>query len=343
MGNARVGMKDVAAAAGVSLTTVSDALNDRGRLPEVTRKRVREVAERLGYQPHRTARSLAKGRSGILMLSVSVPASTPGSAVDIEFFVQLMSAASGAALSRGWALVLAPVTDGEPKVPVEFDGAIVVDPRPQDPLLRLADSEGKPVVTVGRDLENPGRPHVDNDHARAVREALDHMRASGAGCPALLASEPDSSYVRDCIDGYRAWCREAGTEPLVVAAEQGGLTEGAGYAAAREFLSRPSRPDAVFTTVDSLALGTNLAAQTLGLRVPEDLQIASLSDSEAARHARPPITAVDLDPGRIGRDAIDLLLRAIEDPGQVASVTVAARLLRRGSTGAASEVAPALS
>ncbi|MEU9337188.1 LacI family DNA-binding transcriptional regulator [Streptomyces sp. NPDC048290] len=333
MTRSRVSMKDVAVAAGVSLTTVSDALNDRGRLPEATRRRVREAADQLGYAPHRTARSLAKGRSGILLLSVSLPESTPGSAVDIEFFVQLLSAASGVALHRGWALVLAPATEGEPSVPVDFDGAIVVDPRPHDPLLRLADAEGKPVVTVGRDLEQPDRPHVDNDHAAAVHQALDLMARAGAERPALLASAPDSSYVRDCVDGYHAWCAARGSAPRVVTAK-GGLTQGAGYEAARDFLTGPDRPDAVFTTLDSLALGVHLAARSLGLRMPDDLQVATLSDSEAARQARPAVTAIDLDPVGTGRDAVQLLITAIEESGAPAPVLVPTTLHERGTTGA---------
>ncbi|MBL1119774.1 LacI family DNA-binding transcriptional regulator [Streptomyces sp. 110] len=335
MTRSRVSMKDVAAAAGVSLTTVSDALNDRGRLPEATRRRVRDVAEQLGFQPHRTARSLAKGRSGILMLSVSLPESTPGSAVDIEFFVQLMSAASGAALHRGWALVLAPATGSERSVPVDFDGAIVVDPRPHDALLRLADAEGKPVVTVGRDLENPDRLHVDNDHSAAVREALDLMAKAGAERPALLTSEADSSYVQDCIDGYNVWCTTRAMTPQVVTAA-GGLTQGAGYEAARDFLTGPKRPDAVFTTLDSLALGVHLAAQSLGLDMPHDLQVATLSDSEAARQARPPVTAVDLNPVATGKEAVQLLIKAIEDAADTESFLVPTRMHVRGSTGTAS-------
>ncbi|MCZ4612332.1 LacI family DNA-binding transcriptional regulator [Streptomyces sp. Lzd4kr] len=328
-------MKDVAAAAGVSLTTVSDALNDRGRLPEATRRRVREVADQLGFQPHRTARSLAKGRSGILMLSVSLPQSTPGSAVDIEFFVQLMSAASGAALHRGWALVLAPAAGGERSVPVDFDGAIVVDPGPHDALLRLADSEGKPVVTVGRDLENPGRLHVDNDHGAAMREALDLMVDAGAESPALLASEASISYVQDCIDGYLAWCAAHNVTPQVLTA-LGGLTQGAGYEAACDFLTGPKRPDAVFTTLDSLALGVHLAARSLGLEMPHDLQIATLSDSEAARRARPAVTAIDLNPVVIGKEAVQMLIKAIEGAAHAKSLLVPTTMRVRNSTGTAS-------
>lgn len=324
-------MKEVATEAGVSLTTVSDALNGTGRLPEVTRQRVRAAAERLGYQPHRSAQSLARGRTGILMLSVPLPEASPSAGVDIEFFVQLMSAASAAALHRGWALVLAPLSQGQLAVRMDFDGAVVVDPLPHDPLLAAADAEGKPVVTIGRDFENASRLHVDNDHGRAVAEALDHMAQAGARRPALLASPPSSSYVRDCIDGYHRWCDVARVKPLVAIAK-GGLTESAGYAAARTLMEGHLHPDAIFTTLDSLALGTLLAAQSLGIAVPQNLQVVTLSDSAAARRAHPAITAVDLNPAQIGKEAIELLLRAMDGSGQPQSVTVPATLVIRAST-----------
>src|SRR6185295_14136328 len=73
----RAGIRDVAAAAGVSITTVSDALNGKGRLPDETRSRVREVADRLGYRPSAAARTLRTGRSGLIGLTVTTYGEEP--------------------------------------------------------------------------------------------------------------------------------------------------------------------------------------------------------------------------------------------------------------------------
>ena len=125
----RIGIKEVAAAAGVSITTVSHALNGKGRLPAETRERVRDVAEALGYVPSATARSLARGRTGILALTVARAATMPFSLADFDYFAQLMNGASTAALERGYALVLAPAAAGTELLDsVPLDGAIVVDP-----------------------------------------------------------------------------------------------------------------------------------------------------------------------------------------------------------------------
>ena len=159
-GGDRIGIKEVAAAAGVSITTVSHALNGKGRLPDETRVRVREVAEALGYRPSATARSLAGGRTGILALTVARVEAMPFSLTDFDYFAQLMNGAGTAALEQGYALVLAP-SAGEPDLldRVPLDGAIVVDPVRGDPTLAHLRERGVPVVTTGREPGGPATRH----------------------------------------------------------------------------------------------------------------------------------------------------------------------------------------
>ena len=77
MTGSSVGIKDVAREAGVSITTVSHALNGKGRIPENTRRRVRGIAERLGYEPNAIARSLAGGRTGVIAIAFSLVDTVP--------------------------------------------------------------------------------------------------------------------------------------------------------------------------------------------------------------------------------------------------------------------------
>src|SRR3954469_18718430 len=122
----RVGIKDVATAAGVSATTVSHALNGKGRLPPGTREKVHPIAQELGYRPNATARHLAGGKTGVLGLAVSQGAGTPDTLSDFAYFMQLMTAATAAAFEHGYALVLTPVQpEGSRWLNVAIDGAIV--------------------------------------------------------------------------------------------------------------------------------------------------------------------------------------------------------------------------
>src|SRR4051812_9274393 len=102
-----VGIKDVAAAAGVSITTVSHALNGKGRLTPATRERVQKLAARMGYQPSALARGLAGGRTGMLALTVSF-VDNPLPVADFDYFMQVMNAATSIALERGYSLTLLP-------------------------------------------------------------------------------------------------------------------------------------------------------------------------------------------------------------------------------------------
>src|SRR5580704_2616877 len=95
-----VGIREVAAEAGVSITTVSHALNGKGRISETTRLHVQEAAKRLGYRPNSVARNLAGGRTGLIGLAVSQTLGGQFAIADFAYYSQLMSAASIAAFDR---------------------------------------------------------------------------------------------------------------------------------------------------------------------------------------------------------------------------------------------------
>jgi DNA-binding LacI/PurR family transcriptional regulator len=323
----RVTIKDIAREAGVSVTTVSDSLSGNGRLPAETRQRVRQLAKELGYRPSAAARSLVGSRTGLLLMSVAAPDTPTSSLWSIDFFTNLMISAAGRAATRGFALALSPSS-----VPpnLSYDGAIVVDPTADNELLTQASGESIPIVTVGRSPR--GHPWVDNDYPTIVPTVLTHLQNCGARRPALLASDPATSYVRDTADEYTRWCAERGYEAHVTYVDAG-ITQSAGHDAAARLLRGEHRPDAVLTTLDQLAIGVIAAVDEMGWSVPDDVLVATLGDSAMITHSRVPITAVDLSPDELGRSAVDMLIDQIE--GVSASATnhlVPGRLLVRHST-----------
>jgi len=312
----RVGIRDVAAAAGVSPTTVSHALSGKGRLPDATRRRIAAIATELGYRPNTNARNLVSGKTGLLGIVVSASEESPFGLGDFDYFIQLLSAATGAAVERGRALVVEGVETG-PKAfgAVMVDGAIVVDPVSDDPLLDSLDRAGVPVVTTGRREGPPGygRPEcwVDNDHHASTQGILLHLAGQGAERVGLITSTPVTSYTRDAVRAYREWCAEVGQDPQI-ACVRGPINEGAGYLAAGELLESDHPPDAIYATLDQLALGAALAARSRGIEVPGRLMIAGCTDSTASAWADPPLTAVTLNPEKIGRVAVESLIEMIE-------------------------------
>ncbi|MDW5594596.1 LacI family DNA-binding transcriptional regulator [Conexibacter stalactiti] len=329
----RVGIKEVAAAAGVSVTTVSHALNNKGRLPEATRQRVRAIADQLGYKPNATARNLVVGRTGLIGLVVSQHGGPPFAVTDFAYFGQLMLAASTAAIGEGYALVLAPA-DGAlaPQGGIAVDGAIIVDPVRDDPLVSALGRAGITVVTTGRMLGDDRSCWVDNDHIAGTRSMLDHLQRCGAERIALMTSPLEISYTFDVERAYREWCASERVEPIVKAPELG-LSERAGYAAAGELLSLPEPPDAIFATYDRLAYGTLMAAEARGVRVPDDLLLATTAtESQAPEQARPALTTLNLNPEEIGRAAASLLIALLDDEEPARHVVVPHRVVVRSST-----------
>jgi DNA-binding LacI/PurR family transcriptional regulator len=332
MARPAVGIKAVAEAAGVSVTTVSHALNGKGRLAPGTRDRIARIAEELGYRANATARNLVSGRSGLLGLAVSRPDSAPAAIADVPYFVELLSAATSASIEHGYALVLA--GGGDALGGVALDGAIIVDPVPGDPLVADLLARRVPLVTAGR-LPGPHRdaaPSVDNDHRSGTRRMLEHLAARGARRVALVTGPSGPSYIDDSLLAYREWCMDAGTAPAVAQVDDA-LSEAAAFAATSALLRGEDAPDAVFATIDRLALGALLAAQEHGLGVPGELLVAMSTDSEAGRRARPPITALNLQPQRIGRLAVETLVGLVDgrEPAERHAV-VPTRLISRGST-----------
>ncbi|HEY4278716.1 MAG TPA: LacI family DNA-binding transcriptional regulator [Conexibacter sp.] len=332
---ARAGIKQVAAEAGVSVTTVSHALNGKGRLPDETRQRVRRVADRLGYKPNATARNLVVGKTGLLGIAVSQQGGPPSAVTDFAYFAQLMMAASTEAIANGYALVLAPAESAlDPHAGIAVDGAIVVDPVSDDPLVHELRDAGIAVVSTGR-VPGSDEPAcwVDNDHVAATRSMLDHLSRRGGRRIALLTSPAEISYTFDVELAYRSWCEQHGIAPCVKQSAPD-LTERAGYAAASELLALPEPPDAIFATYDRLAFGTLLAAETRGVRVPDDLLLATTAtESQAPEQASPSLTTLDLHPQEIGRGAASLLVDLLDgrEPDQP-HLLVPHRVVARSST-----------
>jgi DNA-binding LacI/PurR family transcriptional regulator len=333
------GIEDVARQAGVSRTTVSHALNGKGRVSAETRLRVEQAARALGYRGNAIARRLASGaRGGVLALHVAARES-PTVVSDVEYFTVLMSAAATAALSHGYWLTLAPVSATEDMWnSLPTDGVIIVDPLINDPLVRAFEDRDVPVVTVGRSsLElNDRRGWIDNDHNAGTRAMLEHLRDQGAGSIALITGPEMNSYTLDTRNAYQDWLGKHGEEATFYTAGSG-LSEEAGYEITAKMFAGGWRPDAIYATVDRLALGSLHAIKDHGLSVPEDILLSSLSDSQSARLARPPLTALDLHPELVGRWAAEMLIALVEG-GRIRSRhrLVPAQVVQRRSTQAPS-------
>lgn len=331
MPSRRANLGDVAAEAGVSDTTASDALTGRGRVAAATRERVREVATRLGYQPNPLARGLVGGRTGLIAVAFSHTTDITAALADKDYLRQAIVAMTGDALELEVGLIVGPPTrHPEMWSKIPMDGLIVFSPVRGDPLLPQIRREGRPMVLVGRDPDGENLDAcVDNDHVIGTRLVMDHLAARGASRPALLAIALDDAFTDDCIDGYRAWCEGQSVEPRVLMIPSG-IPARESRALIRDFLTVPDAPDAVHVTVWEKGALVAEVASNLGLRVPEDLMISACGDTEP-HPGELPITQLKLFPEVAARQAIDLLLELIKGAHR-SVVQVPTELVVRGSS-----------
>ncbi|GAA3935036.1 LacI family DNA-binding transcriptional regulator [Actinomadura viridis] len=333
-------IRDVAAAAGVSITTVSHVLSGQGRISETTRRRVAQAAADLGYQANTHAQQLVTRRSRILAIQIanSVEA-TAGAALvpNSDYFLEVLNGAAEAAAEGSYALLLTPPDaqlDGLNAFAV--DGAILVDPRGDEPFFSSSWARDHPLVTTGRPITVPRTVPVvvDNDLVAAAGLMLDHLEAGGYRRPALITTDTSRSYTSDLVAGYTAWTGERGRAALVVELDEPPTIEGSARALGR-LLDRPDPPDAIFTTSENLALGVLHEAQRRGLAVPESLGICSAVDSGSLQLTSPQVTGMFVHPREVGRKAAAALMELIDDPSAAAggrTIEIPVRLNERAST-----------
>jgi DNA-binding LacI/PurR family transcriptional regulator len=319
------GIREVAAAAGVSLTTVSHALNGMGRLSEATRQRVIDAAARLEYRANPSARNMRSAASGVIAVINQLSEGASFQASDLEFIMRLNQAICLATL-------LPPGAGAGFLGRIPLDGAILADPVRSDGTLHALDDLGIPVVTVGRDAAcSPDRQWwADNDIGATTSGVLDHLAAAGAESVCLVSADTGQSYMTDAVNSYLRWCGERGASArLHVLASP--FSAGDCFAAVSRECSGPRPADALYLVVEALVRPALDAVADAGLTVPGQVQVAVASDSAMARTGRLALTAVDLHPEDIGAAAVGLLAsRLAGEPPRTA--VVPASLVVRGST-----------
>lgn len=328
------GIRDVAAAASVSVGTVSNVLNAPERVAPATVARVHAAIEKLGFVRNDAARQLRAGRSrcvGLLVLDVGNP-----------FFTDVArSAERHAALSN--LVVLLGTSDDDPRRErtylETFDEqrvfGLLISPVGEDLSRVLAlHGRGTPVVLVDRDGADTPFSSVAVDDVAGGRMASSHLCAQGRTRIAYVGGPLSLRQVADRLAGARAAVDEcAGATLEVIPTREPSVL--AGRAAGEALCARPvaQRPDAVFCANDLLALGMLQALTSNGVSVPGDIALIGYDDIEFARSAAVALSSIRQPSVDIGRTAIDLLVAAVETPdAEPQHVVFRPELVERAST-----------
>jgi LacI family transcriptional regulator, galactose operon repressor len=324
----RVTIGDVAAEAGVSVATVSKVLNDRWGVAEDTSIRVRAVIEELGYQSSLVAQSLRSRSTNVIGVLV----------VDIEpFSAELLKGVARAIHGTDYELVVfSGCGRANDQVGWErrylqrvsgtlCDGAILVTPSSVDV------TYGAPVVAVDHNVLSSGLPTIDADNLSGAVRATEYLLDLGHRRIGFLAGRPDLESARLRERGYRTALRKAGVrlDPSLI--RVGGYQVDSAEAAARQMLEPDERPTAIFAANDVSGLATISVAESLGLRVPDDLSVIGFDNVPESALSEPPLTTIEQPIQQMGFDATQILIRLIAK-GEVPEHTMLpTRLVVRGS------------
>lgn len=328
----RVTITQVAARAGVSVASASRALNGLVASPETAAK-VRDAARELGYVADATAQSLKRGRT--LQLGFAV------ADIGNPVYVEMMAAVEQVVSASGYRLLLSSTGTSSSSVDVvrdlgrgHVDGLILSPLRVTDELLTALAAAPIPFVVLGRLPASADFDTVRADSPTAMRLVVDHLVAHGRRDIAFINGPTDTTPGVMRRDGFIA-AVDRYDDLRTRHVDAADFTIAAGYDAALPLLDRPDRPTAVVAANDLIGVGVLRAAEDLGLRVPADLAVTGLDNTELAEVVRPGLTSVDLGAKERGRAAAEMLLARIADDTRPArTVTVPPALVVRGSTSA---------
>lgn len=302
---------DIASALGVSKTTVSRAISGKGRISDKTRERVRSYIEKHNYRPNSMARGLAQSRT--LNICVTLPGQY--GVVDLPFFRKCIAGMVDVTEREGYDIMLSVITGSDISSLERIvehrkaDGVILTRTLTEDRAAAYLKKKGFPFVAVGAS-DDPDMVCVDQDNLGACRDLTGRLLGSGMKRLALIGG--DGTHV---ITGIRKRAfleahREAGLEPDPDLMILGVLDSEKVDLAVRRCLDL--KADCIVCMSDRLAGSILMRCSDLGIRIPEDIGIASYYGSSLLETASPGVTSVYFDETRLGAEAASLLLRMIE-------------------------------
>lgn len=327
--------------AGVSPATVSMALADNPRVAERTRLAVKQVATQLDYVPNSIGRGLRAQRLDAIALVIPLQSEEVFSH---PYFMEILQGISEVADDADFSLVLSTSRGAEDDGAYRkllrarrADGAIVASAATADRNVDRLVASGYPVVYLGRYPHDPNVAAIGIDDSGGAAAAVSHLLQSHSRHRvAHLAGPLDHLAFHDRLDGYRDALGQAGLpfdERLVISTGKD-ASEAAGEQACEQLLREGTEFDAIFAGDDEIAIGAIRTLSEAGLRVPEDVSVASFDDIRVASVHRPALTTIRQPMRETGRLAarrlLGLLAGVVSEPRQAVLPT---ELIVRASCG----------
>ena len=310
-------IRDVAAAAGVSVATVSYVLNGKKKVSEQTRNEVLEVIRRLEYVPDLNARGLSK--KDTRLIGVVVPQTEPGSTLMFRnnFYSEILGSIEYHARQNGYHVLISATDVTEDYLNLirerNLDGVIIIGTYQNRFFSQLKQLE-VPVVLVDSYCKYDWFHAIRIDDERSSWMATRYVLEAGHRKIALVSGLlHDSGVMQKRFKGYREALEEFGVPYREEYLFEETVDYDSGVAIAQRIAREKTDVTAVVATADIFAIGLMKGFYEAGVRVPEDISVMGFDDNQIAEYYLPPLTTISQPQFDIGHKAFELLLDKIND------------------------------
>ncbi|MBP3616492.1 MAG: LacI family DNA-binding transcriptional regulator [Lachnospiraceae bacterium] len=310
-------MKDISARCGVSIATVSKALNDQSDIGEETKTRVRQAAKELGYFPNSSARALKTKRTynlGVLFVDEAQ------SGLTHDYFAHVLNSFKQVAEEKGYDITfISAGSDGENRMTYlercryrGFDGVVIACVDFDNPEVEELVKSDIPLVTIDHSFY--GRAAVISDNVTGMRELLTYVVKQGHKKVAYIHGA-DSAVTKSRVSSFYKTAEELGlTIPDEYIKEAAYRSTRAAGEATKELLELQNPPTCILYPDDFSCFGGMNVIREKGLRIPEDISVAGYDGLRIGRHIEPKLTTLWQNTEAIGKEAAKKLIDLIEKP-----------------------------
>ena len=333
----RVTIQHVAAAVGVSNQTVSRVINNKPDVSKVTRARVLQVIQEMGYEPNLLARGLVSNKTftlGLIMDDFSDP-----------FYAQIIAAAEAEARRLNYFFLICSA-ERNPSDEIKFlklfssrrvDGILLLalpSSEEQYQYILYLCEQGLPIVSIASHLLEEKISIVDVDNVDGGYQATRCLLQGGRRRIGMITGPITSKATQDRLQGYQMALQEAGLpyEPDLIAF--GDWTYRSGFFAMSQLLEKGLHLDGMFVQNDRMAMAAMTAIRQAGLELPDDIAMVGYDDTPDAAFTTPPLTTIRQPAQELGKFATRLLVNLVNDPEMsVQHTLLKTELIERGSCG----------
>lgn len=331
-------IKDLAKAAGVSITTVSRALNGYPDVKEQTRARIKKLAEEMSYRPNAVAQSLVRKKTNTIGVIMSeIKRSSAKDAIAFEMLCGINDRA--AELNYDILLFSANPKKQQHKSYSDLckernvDGAILQGLKMNDTYLNEVVGQSQfPCVLIDILLAGERVGHVTTDNVNGAKAAVEHLIELGHRHIAMINGFDEASVSKERRSGYILALQESGIGYNPSYVYDGGFSEEGGEASMLRVLDDHPEVTAVFCASDLMAIGAMKALESRGKSVPQDMSVVGYDDILISSYISPKLTTVRQDKYGLGYEAAQLLIDMLEGREVRHKVVLENELIVREST-----------